>query len=54
MPGREYAFRDAERADDAPVMATLKPFVGLRLLWTTSDTFASRMGRLSLGGEAVA
>jgi hypothetical protein len=37
MPGREYACGDAERADDAPVMATLEPFIGRRLLWTTSD-----------------
>lgn len=35
-----------------PVMATLEPFIGRRLLWTTSDTFASRMGRLSLGGKS--
>jgi hypothetical protein len=33
MPGREYAFRDAERPDDAPGMATLEPFIGRRLLW---------------------
>jgi hypothetical protein len=33
-------------------MATLEPFIGRRLLWTTSDTFASRMGRLSLGGRS--
>jgi hypothetical protein len=32
MPGREYACRDAERADDAPVMATLELFIGRRLL----------------------